>query len=114
MLPAPRELSPKSGKLLVEITDFACEALERSGIPPTDSRRLAVNVTEALRQNLGGASLYLPKGDAGRIAARDAMIFANFDGKPESVSALARQHGLSEISVYRILDRQRQLRRAAA
>ncbi len=110
----PRELSHKSGRLLAEITDFAAAALEKSGIPGPDSRRLAINVTTALSENLGGTTLYLPRGQAAKTAARDQLIYASYDGRTASVSDLARQHGLSEISVYRILDRQRQLRRAAA
>lgn len=110
----PRQVGMKSARLLCEITDFAARALEQSGIPAPDSRRLAINVTTALSENLGGVTLYLPRGQAAKIAARDQLIYAAYDGKPETVTALARQHGLSEIATYRILDRQRQLRRAAA
>ena len=51
---------------------------------------------------------------ASAIARRDLEIASSHDGTrtgPQGVLALAQRHNLSEIHVYRILDRQRELRR---
>jgi Mor family transcriptional regulator len=62
---------------------------------------------------MGGALIYMPRDLSAKIATRDAQIFAEYEHTPESVSALARRFGLSEVHVYRVLEKQRQLRLAA-
>ncbi len=85
--PRTRELGRKSGRLLAEIVDFAAAALEKSGIPGPDSRRLAINVVSTLSDNMGGTTLYLPKGETAKLVTRDASIYSEYSNTPESVTA---------------------------
>ena len=76
--------------------------------PPDDPARLAARITARLCRELGGARFYWPRGDAMDRAARDLEIRAAHDGTadgPRGVRALARQYGLSEVHVWRILAR---------
>ena len=57
---------------------------------------------------------YIPKAANLDRARRDLEIASSHDGTrtgPQGVLSLAQRHNLSEIHVYRILDRQRELRR---
>ena len=67
-------------------------------IPPADADRFCLGFLRQIGEQLGGARLYLPRGDK---TARDAAIRAEFDGV--NVRALATRYNLSRAQVYRIV-----------
>ena len=99
-------------RVIAELTDLAAHGLRQAGIADAESRRLAVAVTGEILTEMGGRLLYLPKAAIARQAARNEEIWASYDGTPACITAMAKQHDLSEIAVYRILERQRRLRHA--
>lgn len=108
------------GKLpavMADWIDLAADELTRSEAPlePSAARRVAVRVVSRLCREYGGSQAYIPRGEALDRAIRDAGIWGDYDGTtdgPHGVRAIARREGLTEIHVYRILERQRALHRA--
>lgn len=108
------------GKLpavMAEWIDLAADELTRGEAPmePAVARRVAVRIVARQCSEYGGSSLYIPKGEAMERAIRDATLWSDYDYTvegPRGVRALARRHDLSEVHVYRIIDRQRELHRA--
>ncbi len=82
------------------------DELGKAGI--THARTLAASCTARLARDLGGC--YVPKGVTNQRVIRDAQIRALHDGTHDSVVSLARQFGLSEVHIYRILARRVQPR----
>jgi len=107
------------GKLpavMADWIDLAADELTRGEGPmePDTARRVAVRIVARLCREHGGTSPYIPKGDALERAIRDATLWADYDyttDGPRGVRALARRENLTEVHVYRILDRQRELHR---
>jgi len=96
-----------------EIADICANELYRTapGLSPADCRALGVCVAARLARDLGGASYYWPKSDALERTLRDLSLWAHHDGTvdgPLGIRALARQHGLTDIYVWRILARERE------
>jgi Mor family transcriptional regulator len=99
-------------KGLAEIADLLAEELRAAGFAATPDLpgRLAFRLCKAF----GGQQWYIPKAASLERARRDDALFRAHDGTrhgPNGVVALAQQAGLSEIYLYRLLDRQRELRR---
>jgi len=62
---------------------------------------LAASLLDRLRMNVGGGKIYLPKSDWRQRARRNAAIRAKFKGN--NIDELAREHGLSERWIRRIV-----------
>lgn len=97
---------------MAEIADLLAEELRAAGFAATPDLpgRLAFRLCKAF----GGQQWYIPKAASLERARRDDALFRAHDGTrhgPNGIVALAARHGLSEIYVYRLLDRQRELRR---
>jgi Mor family transcriptional regulator len=75
------------------------------------AERLTAALAAALQEAWGGMSVYFPRDDAHRRAKRDAAILAAYDGKPETINRLAREHNLTEVYVYRVIKQQRSAER---
>lgn len=58
-----------------------------------------------------GTTVYIPKNTLAKCDARDRAIFEAYDGKRETVRRLACEYGLTDIHVYRILQKERERRR---
>ena len=96
---------------LASMVDVAAHALMRELGDAGHARRLATAVIYALAKYHGGATFYLPKGDELDCAIRDKKMWDRYDGRRESVLALAKEYRLTEQAVYRILARQRAIHR---
>lgn len=97
---------------MAEMADLLADELRQAqvDVPPALAGRLAWRIC----REFGGKSWYIPKGEKLERARRELTIYAEHDGTrhgPNGIVALAARHGLSEIYVYRLLDRQRELRR---
>lgn len=73
--------------------------------------KIARAVVYAICQTMGGAVVYIPRGDALRRALRDAEIFREWRDKNVRPDALGRKFNLSSQAVYDIIARQRALHR---
>ncbi|MDW7746564.1 Mor transcription activator family protein [Halomonas sp.] len=104
------EILKKWPQGLSDMVTVITAALRRAGDDETTARERAFRAVRALAQYAGGRSLYVPKGEALDRALRDRDIWERFDGA--NVTALARQHDLTEVQIYAILAEQRKLARA--
>ena len=73
--------------------------------------KIARAVVYAICQTMGGAVVYIPRGDTLRRALRDAEIFREWRDKNVRPDALVRKFDLSSPAVYDIIARQRALHR---
>lgn len=96
-------------KSLAEMSDVAIDALQRDGLDEPAATRQALVVLAALSRYHGGRMFYLPTGDSLERAIRDNRLWKAYDGKPETVTRLAREESLTEVAVYRVLAEQRAL-----
>lgn len=108
----PVELERIWPKLLVDMLDVACAALMDAGAKEGRARDIAIIVLRALARYHGGRSAYLPTGDTLDDALKHYRIFKE-SGKT-SVRELSEKYGMTEVHIYRIVARQRQLVRARA
>jgi len=65
--------------------------------------RLALDLAEGLRAELGGSQFYLAKGQGYELSLRDRQILARFTG--HNHRALAQAFGVTERHVYSIVER---------
>jgi len=108
----PLELERIWPKLLVDMLDVARAALMDAGAREGRARDIAIIVLRALARYHGGRSAYLPTGDTLEDALKHYRIWHE-SGKT-SVRELSEKYGLSEVHIYRIVARQRNLVRARA
>lgn len=98
----------RAESLLSEMSELIASELAARGI--ASPGELAAACVGRLAKALGGCQFYLPKGAGLDRHLRDVQIRASHDGTvdgPRGVTALARQHGLTEICVWRVLAKQR-------
>ena len=98
---------------MAEIADLLAAELQAAGVSGAHGP-LGARLACRLCAYMGGRMYYIPKAANLDRARRDLEIASSHDGTrtgPQGVLALAQRHNLSEIHVYRILDRQRELRR---
>ena len=67
--------------------------------------QLAMEQLQYLSGHMGGGGFYLAKGVAAMLAARDELIWREFNGR--NYAELARRHGLTEMRVRQIVAEQR-------
>ena len=110
---APDELAVASGRWergMADIADTIVAELNRLGI--ADAQLVGCQVAIRLCQERGGSYWYIPRGEGLARALRDMAIWHEHDGTvtgTNGIEVLAKRHGLTEISVWRILARQRAL-----
>lgn len=90
---------------LVEIAEASIRTSPKGADPTTLARCIVV----AMADVLGGGRIHFPTAERVRRLLRDACVWREFDGR--NVAALAVKYKLDEWSVYRIIKRQRDLRR---
>lgn len=94
---------------LLEMMDAVANAFALEGKPQflaETEARIAVN---AIYKTFRGSQLYIPFSAATERAFLHAQIFAEFDGK--NIDALARKYETSIQNIYRIIKRQREIKR---
>lgn len=106
------EIRGRWPRALAEMSDVAEAALREAGVDRPDA--VAMLVLGALARLFGGRQFYFPQGKAWDIVVRDRAIWHAYNGKPEQIDALAAEHGLTTIAVYRIIATQRALRSGQA
>lgn len=74
--------------------------------------QLALEQLQYLSGHMGGGGFYLAKGVAAMLAARDELIWREFNGR--NYAELARAHGLTEMRVRQISGRAAGARHGAA
>lgn len=79
----------------------------RAGVDEELAIRLATTGVLAQAEYAGGRMLYLPRGERLRRALRDAEIYRR--ARRGNIGALAREHGLTDIQIYRICREQKEL-----
>lgn len=98
------ERTSRAESLLAEMASIAKAELSGHGI--ANAGELAGKVVAAIARHLGGTQTYLPKGAALDRLTRDTAIRISHDGTRDSANgilSLAKRHGLSELTIYRIL-----------
>jgi len=108
--------SPKKAEMIDELLNLARDTIagELAGqVTAEQAERMAETMVEKFLETWGGISVYLPRPDALRRMRRNREIAQNFHGTDAGAIRLAREHGLTTISVYRICAQQRAQRREA-
>lgn len=99
---------PNLPELWQDFRDIAAQVISKTSRLPQDK---IDTITQALLDTLikewGGMSLYIPKSDYLDRIDRNQAIFEAYDGTPESISRLSRKYKLTNIYVYRIIERMR-------
>lgn len=95
---------------MADVAETIISELNRLGI--ANAARVGCQVAISLCQERGGSYWYIPRGEGLSRAVRDMAIWHEHDGTvsgANGIEVLAKRHGLTEISVWRILARQRAL-----
>ncbi|MBN9795675.1 positive regulator of late transcription, partial [Pseudonocardia sp. TMWB2A] len=92
---------------LVQILEVQEAALIETATTMRTRSKSREKTTLALAEYMGGRSLYIPRGDALKIAIRDAEIFRVANRR--NIRQLSRRHNVSERHIWRILNRQQRL-----
>ena len=96
---------------LAEIADAAAQTLRTvAGLDAEQADYLGYHIMRAIAEHAGGAQVYIPKADSIERCARDEAIWQAFRG--DNHRELARRYGVTEIHVYRIIRRMREVERA--
>jgi Mor family transcriptional regulator len=102
------ELVPKWAPLLADIREvLAAHSLRTLRMDEQQAQRDAAGKTIELANFFGGRFIYLPNGQSLKRAMRDQDIYRRHVDHGEHPGALAQAFGLSEMTVYSILKRQR-------
>ena len=98
-------------RTLVEMTEQIEQAFRANGKPKEAAIADATIAVQAIFEGYRGCLLYVPCSKAARTALMHKRIFASFNGK--NVGELAVRYELSIQAIYRIIKKQRQMRRSA-
>jgi Mor family transcriptional regulator len=99
----------QSDELWQEFEDHAAHVLATHANLATDqAKRIASALAWEFQDLWGGMNVYFPMARVDRRQQRNAAILAAYDGKPETITRLAKEHRMTEIHIYRIIRRQRQ------
>lgn len=93
---------------LVEIYDLLFAYAKRQGLDDNVAANDATCRTILIADYLGGSVVYLPRGDALRIAVRDSEVYRRHNGR--NTEQLARELGMTTTKFYELLARERKRR----
>ncbi|WP_397458189.1 Mor transcription activator family protein [Pseudomonas asplenii] len=96
---------------LKEMVDVAEAGLRPLVKNPDVVPEMARAVVFAICDTMGGAVVYLPRGDALKKAMRDASIFSDWRDRNIQPPELVRKYRLASPTIYDIIQRQRALHR---
>lgn len=111
LAPLERLLDPDYPERLADLATVLFIELLNQSHPADGAARLAVALTEALRDELGGQRMYVTKGHQLALSKRDMEIYEAFNGRNQHL--VARRFGLCEERVRQILRRAHAARVAA-
>ncbi|MDC8012914.1 Mor transcription activator family protein [Tahibacter soli] len=93
---------------LVDLYDVLFAYARKTGADAETAARDASARAVLIADYLGGAVVYLPRGDAMRKAVRDSEAYRRHDGRNTNV--LAREYGMTTTKFYELLARERKRR----
>lgn len=103
-------LGPEYPELLADMALQLREFLiEEAGVAEDKAEAFARDAAERVRQNWGGQLVYVPTGLGHEVLQRWEQIWAKFSG--DNVPALAKEFDCTEIHIYRIIRRMREVER---
>jgi Mor family transcriptional regulator len=103
LAPLERLLDPQYPERLADVATVLYIELLNGGYQVEVAAPLALALTEALRDELGGQRMYVTKGRQLTLSRRDMDIYAAFNGRNQHL--VARQFNLCEERVRQILRR---------
>ncbi|GAA5784660.1 Mor transcription activator family protein [Chitiniphilus shinanonensis] len=104
-------LAHKSSELLREMVDLLTQSVaENSQLAPEVARLVAQEATDQVAIRWGGSHFYLPKDHYRIVTEQHRAIYDKFDG--HNTAELARETGLTERAIQRIVKRVRESDRA--
>jgi len=96
----------KAPELLQDMASHLQAVLVEYGeIDPDIASALSQEAAERVAHVWGGGNIYFPKGDYIRSHRRAQEVWSKFNGR--NAQELARQHGISLVWAYKIIDRKR-------
>lgn len=101
--PLERLLDPAYPERLADLATVLYIELLNQAHPAQAAAPLALALTEALREELGGQRMYVTKGHQLALSKRDIEIYDAFNGRNQHL--VARRFGLCEERVRQILRR---------
>jgi|CXWL01.1.fsa_nt_gi Mor family transcriptional regulator len=103
-------LGPEYPELLADLALQLRELLiEKAHLPNDQAELIAREAAEHVRKDWGGQIIYVPTGLGHDVQQRWLEIWNKFKG--DNVSELASEFGCSEIHIYRIIKRMREIER---
>lgn len=91
--------------VLSDLLAVMCDELKRAGVGDDRAHELASRLSMAIGVYLGGRNLYLPSGESLKVAVRDMLIYAEFNGK--NFKFLQKKYRLTKTTLYDIIKRER-------
>lgn len=92
-------------ELLEQIGQVIFKRLRECDIAHESATSMTINITEAIRNEIGGVQQYIPRGLSYDLSQRDEKIWQEFVG--DNYQALAYKYGLTEMQVRNIVKRAR-------
>ncbi len=88
-------------ELYQDVFDKLFELMSEREIPEKTAEVVAMEATEMIRVNWGGATIYFPKVKNDRRLKRDLEIYRRFDGTNRT--QLCREYGIGTARLYQII-----------
>jgi Mor family transcriptional regulator len=105
MKPTER-MADKRAELFEDLVDQTARLLREYGTPEKASDLIANQLADHLADHWGGQNINVPKDYQRKLAARELELYARFDG--QNHAALAREFGMTERGVYKLIRRVRE------
>lgn len=96
-------------QLLEDMATHMADELSKMGIARDDAQKTAIDVTEVIRRHWGGQVVYITKDKSAKLKTRDTQIVREFTG--DNYRDLAVAHGLSEMRIRQVINRERSIAR---
>ena len=100
----------EQGKMLVDMMVQITKLLTEKGLDQGVAVTIAQDVAKLLAFHWGSVPVYFSAKGLG-VKLAEAEVAQGFDGRRDTLIALARKHGLSQTAIYEILERLRQRRK---
>ncbi len=103
------KLGPEYPEILADLAMQIRELLIEAKLPEALAEQLALASAERMRQRWGGQLTYIPIGASHEAMRRWLQIWSKFTG--DNIPQLAKEFSLSEVYVYQIIRRMREIER---
>lgn len=91
-------------------TDISERAFLSVGFPSEESAALAQLVVSSLRQDWGGMLIYMPKGHAAKLSARNKLIYKDWlAGGSKNIRSMAQKYDISCARIYKVIEMQKRI-----